>query len=72
MISVIYAEIAQDNNQQSGRFLNLNESSQINQINRNQTRHFAQNYQNLERPPDLQSGPTHVLWKIFNFITTGW
>eukprot|EP01083_Nonionella_stella_P055420 146202_1 len=73
MIAVLFAEQTEkqlhgDNDTQNGRILNLNHQKP----NRNQTSYFAQNYHNIERPHDLRHGPTHILWKIFEFVTTGW
>merc|ERR1712130_247857 len=84
MIAVMYAELTDMNPNSNnnitrddlsgggGRMLNLSEmykNSYSNHTSRNVTSYFGQNYDNVEKPPAIQSG---IFWKIFNFITTGW
>jgi len=72
MIAVTYAELTElneasaqmaktdDRHSHRGRFLS---HSQM---------HLPQQHANVEKAPAIQFGPTHILWKVFNFVTSGW
>ena len=80
MIAVMYAELTDLNpnsnddvtREDQGRFLNLSEMYRNSYNNTQNASYFGQNHNNVEKPPAIQSGPTHIFWKIFNFIVSGW
>lgn len=62
---------AEDSHSHRGRFLSLgpdNGSLAAGQ----QRQHFGRHLANVEKAPAIQFGPTHILWKVFNFVTSGW
>lgn len=54
-----------------GRFMNVTQLYQ-NQKKGNSTAYFGKNYNEIEKAPDIQNGPTHVFWKIWDFMSSGW
>jgi len=80
MIAVMYAERTELNgvdanskakgngHNHRGRFLSLAPDNGSLAGVRTQHRHYA----NVEKAPAIQFGPTHILWKVFNFVTSGW
>jgi len=72
MIAVMYAELTELNgvdknspnrdchrHSHRGRFLSLAPDN-------------GTTLKNIEKAPAMQFGPTHILWKVFNFVTSGW
>lgn len=84
MIAVMYAEQTgsnpfdpnfdpNDTNKGGGRVLNFTQMyNNFNNPDRNRPSYFGAYHNNIERPPAIQSGTTHILWKIFNKLTSGW
>jgi len=80
MIAVEYAERTAINEQDpddhdggGGRFLNVTQLALgANNPGRTGNAYFGRNYNQIERAPDIQTGPTHIFWKVFNFMTSGW
>ena len=79
MIAVVYAEKTEMNEQgpqegtgRGGRFLNMTQLYNNRYNGAGGRSYLRGNYNEIERAPDIQTGPTHVFWKVFNFMTSGW
>jgi len=83
MIAVEYAERTElnedrphgpdDGTGRGGRFLNVTQlyNNRYNNQGGAGNPYFGRNYNEIEKP-DIEAGPTHVFWKVFNFMTSGW
>merc|ERR1712087_864291 len=79
MIAVMYAERTELNaqtlgtrhqhreQQGRGRFLSLSLDSQSLQ---SQHSYLGRHQADVEKAPGIQFGPTHIFWKVFNFVTS--
>jgi len=76
MIAVTHAELTELNGQTlgtrrrdeaRGRFLSLDSLDSLGSAS-----HLGRRHANVEKAPAIQFGPTHILWKVFDFVTSGW
>lgn len=57
-----------------GRLMNVSQLYNNRYSNRggSGTAYFGRNYNEIEKAPDIQTGPTHVFWKVAQFLSSGW
>jgi len=57
-----------------GRFMNVSQlyNNRYSNGGGSGSAYFGRNYNEIEKAPDIQTGPTHVFWKVAQFLSSGW